>query len=87
MRIQSAEKNDSHTHELILIGGDSCEDGLGKNERLVGLAIQVLDRIVAAGIRSSHQVNSRLIFVHRVQYQLQIKIKKISDSAELGIKN
>ena len=62
------------TYELILIGGDSGEYGLREYEGLVRLPFQILYRIPISGVRPLHQVNSWLIFVHRIKHQLKQKI-------------
>lgn len=69
--VNGSEKQ-SETYELILIGGDSGEYGLREYEGLVRLLLEVHDRLRRARVWPLHQVDSRLILVHRVQHQLQI---------------
>jgi hypothetical protein len=58
------------TYELVLIGGDSGENRLGKHKSLVRLAIQVIYWLPVLAVRTLHQMNARLVLVHRVQDQL-----------------
>lgn len=68
----NGSEKQSETYELILIGGDSGEDGLREYEGLVGLLLEVHDRFRRARVRPFHQVDSRLVLVHGVEHQLQI---------------
>ena len=75
------------TYELILIGGDSGEYGLREYEGLMRLPFQVLYRIPISGIRPLHQVNSWLIFVHRIQHQLKRQTILTSEYKSRFLKN
>jgi len=76
--VRNGSEKQSETYELILIGGDSGEYGLREYEGLVRLLLEVHDRLRRARVRPLHQVDPRLILVHRVQNQLQI-ITKLYD--------
>jgi len=56
------------SYQLILVGGDSDEDCLREDERLVMLLDVANERL---GVALQHQPHSRLVFVHRVQDNLQ----------------
>ena len=58
------------THQLVLVGGDGGEHGLGKDERLVVLTLQIVDgpRLT---VLPQDQVHPRLVPVHRVQDYLK----------------
>lgn len=68
----NGSEKQSETYELILIGGDSGEYGLREYEGLVRLLLEVHDRLRRARVRPLHQMDPRLVLVHRVQHQLQI---------------
>jgi len=68
----NGSEKQSETYELILIGGDSGEYGLREYEGLVRLLLEVHDRLGRTRVRPLHQVDPRLVLVHRVQHQLQI---------------
>lgn len=70
--VHNGSEKQSETYELILIGGDSGEYGLREYEGLVRLLLEVHDRLRRARVRPLHQVDPRLVLVHRVQDQLQI---------------
>lgn len=59
------------THQLVLIRSDCREDGLGENEGLKVLLLEVCDRWIARALPPPYQVNSRLVLVHGVQHQLK----------------
>ena len=67
----SGSEKQSETYELILIGGDSGEYRLWEYEGLVRFLLEVRYWLGGARLRSLHQVNPRLVFVHRVQHQLE----------------
>lgn len=71
-----AEKQ-SETYELILIGGDSGEYRLWEYEGLVRFLLEVRYWLGVARLRSLHQVNPRLVFVHRVQHQLESSLRTV----------
>lgn len=71
-RVAVARNKARDTYELILIGGDSGEYGLREYEGLVRFLLEVCYRLGRARVRPLHQVDPRLVFVHRVQHQLQI---------------
>jgi len=73
--VRNGSEKQSETYELILIGGDSGEYGLREYEGLVRLLLEVHDRLRRARVRPFHQVDPRLVLVHRVQNQLQIITK------------
>lgn len=76
----NGSEKQSETYELILIGGDSGEYRLWEYEGLVWFLFEVCYRLGGARLRSLHQVNPRLIFVHRVQHQLEIVTSRSEDS-------
>lgn len=76
----NGSEKQSETYELILIGGDSGEYRLWEYEGLVRFLFEVCYRLGGARLRSLHQVNPRLIFVHRVQHQLEIVTSRSEDS-------
>lgn len=62
------------TYELILIGGDSGEYRLGEYEGFVRFLLEVHYRFCRPGFGPFHQMDSRLVFVHWIQHQLEEKI-------------
>lgn len=66
-----------YTHELILIGGNSGEDALREYERLEFLLFEVGDGRIDGTLSPQHQVDARLVLVHRIQHQLFARIKII----------
>ena len=62
---------DMCTYELVLVGRDSGEYGFLKNEGLERLTLQVVNGVAVSTVRASHQVNTWLVLVHRVQDQLK----------------
>jgi len=60
-----------NTHELVLVGGNSSERGFSEDERLELGPVNVLQPSNGP-VRAStaDHVNTRLVLVHRVQYDL-----------------
>lgn len=79
----NGSEKQSETYELILIGGDSGEYGLREYEGLVRLLLEVHDRLGRTRVRPLHQVDPRLVLVHRVQHQLQIIRNCITPPVEM----
>jgi len=57
-------------YQLILVCGDGGENSFGENKRPVFLPVKVSDRRLTTRERSSDEVDSRLVLVHRIQYNL-----------------
>ena len=68
----------SSTHQLVLVGGDGGEDGLGEDVGAVLLLVQVRDG--AAVLAPLDEVDARLVPVHRVEHDLQHKHKQNKNS-------
>ena len=67
-------------YQLVLVGGDGDEDGLGKDERLVMLIDFAADavrrrRFARRGVALlEHEADTRLVLVHRVQNDLHATV-------------
>ena len=57
-------------HQLILVCGDGSENSFRENKRLVFFHVYISDRWMTSRERSPDQVNSRLVLVHWIQYNL-----------------
>lgn len=56
----------SDTHELVLVRCHRGEDTFGKDESLELFLLEIGDGRVYCALSSQHQVNARLVLVHRV---------------------
>lgn len=63
----TVSNNKPAVYQLVLIGGDRCEDGFREDVGPVLFAVQVVHRLVPP----LDQVDSGLVPVHRVQHNLQ----------------
>ncbi len=71
---RSCEKHRKETDQLVLVSGDGGELGLGEDEGLVLLELEVLeiDQILVL----AYHVDPRLVLVHRVQDHLRRRNKE-----------